>query len=123
MITYTVFKSSNPRDAKRGLSLPDAARELLHAGGYEFEIRRDVAGPRSAYQLWVTRYATNPALGRSEMVSTPIVSIETDLLHAELEIFGEVVKKEWHGMEAMPDADFEQQAQTSAPVTSGARAA
>lgn len=114
MITYTVCKSSGSGNPKRGLSTADAARELLHAGGYEYEIRRDVDGPHGAFQLWVTRFATSPTLGRSEMVPTSIVSLEADPLLAELAIFSEVVKKEWHGMQAVPDVEFKEPDRTPA---------
>jgi len=98
--TYTVFRSQNSGEYEAGHSLSSAARELLTADGYDYEIRDDAkhAGMRV---LWISDGSRNSPRGASHLRHSVYFGYSDD------EIFAQVVAADgWHGMEAMTDDDF-----------------
>lgn len=101
--TYTVFHSSDSSRAYRGLSVEDAAQELLFADGHDYEIRQDGTwhDGTPVLRLFVTQFSRNSPLGGSPMVSAVIMG------QTEKEIFQQVLGRDWHGMEAVTDEQFD----------------
>lgn len=100
MTTYTVFCSNDANVARRGLTLANAADELLTQDGYAYEIR-PVEGYDGQMQLWTSDGSANSTRGARHLTPTRIGG------HSEDEIWQQVIAREWHGFEAMTDADFD----------------
>jgi hypothetical protein len=56
--------------------------------------------------LWVSQFSSASTLGGRSLVKSRFYSLESNLAAAEADIFAEVIKHEWHGLQAMPDAEF-----------------
>ncbi len=103
--TYTVFNHGDYALAHRGLSLEEAADELMTEDGYAWEWRSkkiDVLGKQMDYwTIWLSdgsRYSTRSA---RHLHASRFSGFDKE------QILEEVVSTEWRGMEAMPDADFD----------------
>ena len=105
MTTYTVFDNNN-ETVKRGLSLHDAAVELLTADGHDYEIRPEADG--EGFRLWITQFSRNSTLGGRPLSKSIFFSLEADKRRAEYEIFTQVIGEDWYNFEAMTDADYEE---------------
>jgi hypothetical protein len=102
---YTVFHQDDAFAPQIGLTLEQAATELLTYDGHDFEIRD---GGNSGFELWHTQFSRNGTLGGRPMVQTVIWSIKSDRAEAETEIFEKVIASGyWTPMEAMKDQAFE----------------
>ena len=88
MTTYTIINSV---EAQSGLSLEDAARELLLEDGAEYDIREAVDG--AGFELWHRKPNAN-----KPWTKTVIYSIEDDRDAAETDIFKKVIDSGyWEG--------------------------
>lgn len=104
MTTYTVFRSDESEIADRGLTLEQAALELLGADGYEHVIRPMDGG---GFRLWISQHSRNSTIG-AHLVSSRFFSVETDRDMAEREIYQQVIGHDrWHGYQAMTDTEFD----------------
>ena len=83
MTTYTIL-SGEGEMIETGLSLRDAADEVLTSGSREYGIRPDTHGP--GFELWV-----RPHVANRPWAVTQFFSIEIDREAAELAIFEKVV--------------------------------
>lgn len=102
--TYTVFHSNDSTRATSRLTLEQAAHELLTYDGHDYEIRQHGTfyDGSPMLRLFVTQFSRNSTLGGQPMVGTFIMN------QTEQEIWQEVVGQNWHGMEAMTDAQYDQ---------------
>jgi len=104
--TYTVFNRNNSdyASAHRGLSLEDAADELMTDDGYEWEWRSektDILGePMDYWTIWLSDGSRNSTRSARHRRASRFAGYD------KKEILEEVVSTAWRGMEAMPDADF-----------------
>lgn len=106
MTTYTVFRHDDSSVAQRGLTRAEAANELLSADGYDWEIRQNKSS--GGYDLWTREFSRNSPLGNRPLTRTVFSSPASDRALAEEEIFASVIATpNWHGYEAMTDADFD----------------
>ena len=85
MTTYTIL-SGEGEMIETGLSLRDAAAEVLTSDSREFEVREDKDG---GFTLWARQQVAN-----RPWTATKFFSIKTDREAAELEIFEAVVTSE-----------------------------
>lgn len=103
--TYTVFSFNDSSRAYRGLSVTDAAQELLLADGHDYEIRQDGTFHDGTpfLRLFVTQFSRASPLGGEPMVGTIIFG------QTEEEIYEQVVVVDWdwHGKEAMTDERYD----------------
>ena len=97
MSTYTVYRADDCDDFTAGLSLRDAAHELLTADGSDYEIRQDEDGDAC---LWISDGSANSQRGARHMVRAYGVSGLT-----EDEIYLAVINmaEAWHGWFACTD--------------------
>lgn len=104
MTTYTVFHSNDSTKATSRLTLEEAARELLTYDGHDYEIREGgiLSDGTQFYCLYVTQFSRNSPLGSKPMVRTTIYGV------SKTKIYRKVVMENWHGMEAMTDAQYDQ---------------
>lgn len=102
MTTYATFNQNDSSNAVEGQTLRDAAQVLLTADSYDYEIRPDDTG----WSLWVSQFSGASPLGGRPLVRSRFFSVERHQATAEADIFQAVVREEWHGMRAMPDADY-----------------
>ena len=99
MTTYTVYSPHDSRDAISGLSIDEAAREILTDDGQEFEIRQDDDG---VFRLWYCQ----PVAG-IRWSETVVRSFESDPAAAEADIYRQVIEADWEGEKiAVPDEQF-----------------
>ena len=84
--TYTVTTQSGD-DVRRGLTLAQAADEVLSSDGRDWEIRLEADG---WYRLWGRHQVANIGWG-----STRLISGATNRATAEAQIFGEVIYADW----------------------------
>jgi len=99
MTTYTVFDSNNSSVYRSGLSLADAADELLKTDGYRYEIRED----DGLFELFISERSENYYGGPGKMISCAAGGF----VKADREkLLQKIVSDVWHDMEAMPDEDF-----------------
>ena len=84
--TVTTHDGDYPR---RGLTLAQAADEILSSDGREWEIRLNAYG---GYRLWGRQQVAN--IGWEKLWQR---SYAPDRATAEAEIFGEVIYAEWRG--------------------------
>ena len=103
MTTYTVFRSNDSSRATSRLTLEEAAHELLTADGHDYEIRQEGTffDGSPMYRLFVTQFSRNSPLGSQPMVGSFIMG------ENEQEIWQEVVGRDWHGMEAVTDEQYD----------------
>lgn len=85
MTTYTIL-SGEGEMIETGLSLRDAAHEVLTSDSREYEVREDKDG---GFTLWSRQQVAN-----RPWAATRFFSIKTDRAEAEAEIFAEVVSSE-----------------------------
>ena len=102
--TYTViFGYGDTSTVRSGLTLADAARELLWENGAEYEIRADDhQGQPIEHALWCKRL-------NGRWLKSVLYSVSDDPDAAEAEIFAQVVTKPadwWSGAEAVTDEEF-----------------
>lgn len=100
---YTILNAGNGNEPIRGLSLADAAQELLLSDGHDYEIR---AEPDGGFTLWLTQFSRNSTLGGKPMVRSRFFSTADTMADAEKELFGKVVRAEWRGYKAVADEDY-----------------
>lgn len=104
MTTYTVYRSDDSGKATQRLTLEEAARSLLTADGFDYEIRLEdgTAGSKwPRFVLWITQFSRNSPLGSRPMVASRFIGAS----HAEIHAL--VISEEWHGFQAIPDAEFD----------------
>ncbi|MFN7341269.1 MAG: hypothetical protein ACK5VI_09355 [Opitutia bacterium] len=104
MTTYTVYRSDDSGNATQRLTLEEAAQALLTADGHDYEIRLEdgTAGSKwPRFVLWITQFSRNSPLGSRPMVASRFIGAS----HAE--IYEAVLSEEWHGFQAVPDADYD----------------
>lgn len=102
--TYTVYRSDDSGKATQRLTLQEAAQALLTADGHDYEIRLEDGTINSRWPrhvLWVTQFSRNSPLRSRPLVASRFIGA----YHAE--IYEEVISEEWHGFQAIPDADFD----------------
>jgi hypothetical protein len=85
MTTYTILSGDGEMTAT-GLSLRDAAHEVLTSDGREYEVREDEDG---GFTLWSRQQAAN-----RPWAATRFFSVKTGQDEAEAEIFAEVIGSE-----------------------------
>lgn len=107
MTTYTVFFQDDSSTARRGLSVHEAAAEMLAYNGHDYEIRPMADG--RGFRLWTCQPVAN-----RRWEETVVFSLEADEAAATSEIMHRVVAfhnsrtgGSWAG-DCMPDADFDQ---------------
>lgn len=104
-ITYTVT-SHDGANEQRGLTLDEAACEIMWYDGHEFEICPEDGG---GYRLWTSDYSRNSPMG-AKLSETVIDSGETDEAAATAEIYAKVLenahwfKGQWVYTDAKYDA-------------------
>ncbi len=106
MTTYTVFFQDDSSTARRGMSVHEAAVEMLIYDGHDYGIRPEADG--SGFRLWTCQPVAN-----RRWEATVVFSLEADEATATAEIMQRVVNFEgrrggsWAG-ECMRDEDFDQ---------------
>ena len=98
--TYTVFRCAEWTNvAGEGLSLQAAAEQLLTGDGYAFEIRQE----GGLYELFISDGSRNSPRGATHLRSCVASGfVATDIE----ELYRKIVAEEWHGWEALTDADY-----------------
>lgn len=106
MTTYTIVSTTSGEAVERGLSIRDAAETLLTADTFTYDIVREVDG--DGYRLMLSR-SSGASTGPRGMTASVFFSLENDYHVAEAEIFAAVVAHDgdWHGLEAMTDAAYD----------------
>ncbi len=97
-MTYTVCRADDGDNAHSGLSLEEAADEMLSYDGRDWELRRDGEG----WRIWNT-YQNHAR----PWVSTRFYSAEENEAKARAELLAEVVGDKINRHLAMTDADYE----------------
>lgn len=103
MTTYTVYRSDDSGKATQRLTLEEAAQRLLTIDGHHYEIRQDgtLSDGTPWFRLFLSLFSRNSPLGGRPLVPSRFAATS----HAE--IYEQVITEEWHGLEAIPDADFD----------------
>jgi hypothetical protein len=104
MTTYTVYRSEDSSYATQRLTLEEAAQRLLTADGHDYKILREdgtTGGRWPRFVLWLTQFSRNSPLGNRPLVASRFFGA------SHTEIYEQVITEEWHGYQAIPDADFD----------------
>ena len=106
---YTVFKYEDSSQARRGLTLAEAAQELLSADGHEYEIRQDgtLSDGSPWFVLWRTQFSRNSPLGGQPMVATRFVGETEEEIWQKVVDSSRIGGSDWNGLEAMSDRAFD----------------
>jgi hypothetical protein len=112
--TYTVFSPNDSSVSARNLTLEQAACEIMHYDGHDFDIRPAADG--KGFDLWTTPYSRNSTLGGKPMTQSRIFSLKADRAEAEADIYQQVIHNaDWWKRECMTDEAFDaMQAETRA---------
>lgn len=97
MTTYTVFQSDNSAEATTGLSIEDAAHELMTTDGYAYEWRTDADG---YHTVWLSDGSANSTRGARHMRASRFAGFD------RAEVLRAIVADDWRGYEAMADDAF-----------------
>ena len=104
MTTYTVYQSQDFSICRTGLTLDQAANELLTGDGYTYEIRPEDDG--QGWRLWISRGSQHSYGGTQGLISSVFFSLADAETEAAAEIFQKILGHEWHGQEGSTDEQF-----------------
>jgi hypothetical protein len=99
MTTFTVYRATDGDNAQSGLSLAEAAAQMLADDGRDWEIRAVEGG---GFRIWNT-YQNHAR----PWVSTRFFSAEETLEAAEVELFEDVISDRVNSLECVSDAEYE----------------
>ena len=88
MTTYTVIDDNSGEAIATGLTVAEAAAEVLTSDSQEFDIRAAEDG--NGFELWTRQQVANKG-----WTQTVVYSVEDDRAAAEAEIFAKVIAADW----------------------------
>jgi len=105
MTFYTII-DRNGGVLARQMTLADAAITVMQYDGFEFDIRRELAG--DGFRLWTSRHSRNSPTG-ARLLESRIYSMEDDEDAARLDIYRQVIARaHWfNGQEVMTDDQYD----------------
>ncbi len=102
---YTVLDCNGEHQVS-GLTVAEAAREVMQYDGHQFEIRAAEDG--NGFELWTSQFSRNSTGGGRPLVKSVIYSVADDRDAAEAEIYRKVIAHAdwWKGYSVMTDEDY-----------------